>query len=617
MESTFLLEERRGSQREYHSYEAARTTSYLDEERDNHLVRLSAVARKDHTALLDDLDDISNEALQLPVKLRQIRDVWGILTFGLFWLGMITIGILALKNGQPDRSNYGEDSTGNLCGYDNTRYESHLHDFRRFPYLQILDDQKNGPRVCLSACPIKTASANWLNPDSYVCMYNIVASNQSELLKLIGEGHCSPGVFATIPILHRCVPSMSSDWFINPLTNETELASAWTPEIADNVDQYGVGQRVVASLSASWQTVMGFTTLSGVLSFGWMMTLQHMASCLLWATILGVCACGVTFSTYLFAMHIVTHGATVTFPTDAATSNEMVLLAMAIISLVFTIVLMILVTWRRRELILSVAIIKEAGRAINDIPEILLVPLGVSGALIILFSCWGVVCINMASAGRVESLSDHTVIYIPDRALRGMIVYHILGLLWTVQLLIGLGQYLVAYAIVAWYFSNDRETPAWASRRKVVMKTAPYTLFRYHLGSVAIGSLLLALFQWIHWLFQLVRRQTSLQDHKVLIVGHWLAKCFGGVLSLLECVIRLINQNAYIEMALYGHGFFPSAKRALELLATNCLSYTTVQYVSDFYLMLGRMAIGLITAYAIGHSVAGQDNVDYFSVPML
>ncbi|MEE6523568.1 hypothetical protein FKM82_022547 [Ascaphus truei] len=96
------------------------------------------------------------------------------------------------------------------------------------------------------------------------------------------------------------------------------------------------------------------------------------------------------------------------------------------------------------------------------------------------------------------------------------------------------------------------------------------TLFsiRYHTGSLAFGSLILAL-------VQIVRIILEYLDHKLKASQNAFARfllcCLKCCFWCLEKFIKFINRNAYIMIAMYGKNFCTSAKEAFFLLMRNVI----------------------------------------------
>jgi hypothetical protein len=71
------------------------------------------------------------------------------------------------------------------------------------------------------------------------------------------------------------------------------------------------------------------------------------------------------------------------------------------------------------------------------------------------------------------------------------------GILWLVAFLIACAQFIIIVASCTWYFSKESDTSGKAS-----IMTGAYWIPRYHLGSLAFGSLIVAIVWTIRLLFE-------------------------------------------------------------------------------------------------------------------
>jgi choline transporter-like protein 2/4/5 len=86
-----------------------------------------------------------------------------------------------------------------------------------------------------------------------------------------------------------------------------------------------------------------------------------------------------------------------------------------------------------------------------------------------------------------------------------MMLYHLFGLLWTNQFIVGFGLMVVAGAIANFYWTaGDTNLMPAAPVMGSVRRTA-----RYHLGSIALGSFLVAVIQFIRLVLEYIDRKTK------------------------------------------------------------------------------------------------------------
>ena len=177
-----------------------------------------------------------------------------------------------------------------------------------------------------------------------------------------------------------------------------------------------------------------------------------------------------------------------------------------------------------------------------------------------------------------ETQWDTTTIYL------GLV--HLFGLLWTTQFIMGVGYVVLAASVghFYWYRGNSALMP-----RLPVLRSIGFT-FGYHLGSIALGSLILAIIQFIRLLLEYLDRRTKrLQDTNCLL--RWCLCCVKCCMWYLEKVVQYINKNAYIVMGVKGTSYCTSAGRAVSLILTNILRLAAVNVIGDFLIFIGKLCV--------------------------
>ncbi|KAL7988383.1 hypothetical protein Chor_007302, partial [Crotalus horridus] len=143
-------------------------------------------------------------------------------------------------------------------------------------------------------------------------------------------------------------------------------------------------------------------------------------------------------------------------------------------------------------------------------------------------------------------------------------IFNIFMFFWLANFVIALGQVTLAGAFASYY---------WAFKKPDDMPAFPlFSSFgralRYHTGSLAFGSLILAIVQVIRVILEYL-------DHKLKASENMFAKflltCFKCCFWCLEKFIKFLNRNAYIMIAIYGTNFCTSARNAFSLLMRNII----------------------------------------------
>merc|ERR1711991_674086 len=166
--------------------------------------------------------------------------------------------------------------------------------------------------------------------------------------------------------------------------------------------------------------------------------------------------------------------------------------------------------------------------------------------------------------------------------------YHIFGMFWCTGFILAMGEMVVAGAIASWYFS---EPPEKKPPSRPVLKSLKRTC-RHHLGSLAFGSLIIAIVQMIRFMLKYAEKQLKGKQNQCLVYVLKVLQCY---FKCAERFLKFISRNAYIQVAVHGKSFCKSARNAFGLLLRNAFRLVAINFVGDFLLFLGKMTIALIT----------------------
>uniref|UniRef100_A0A8C8HAK0 Choline transporter-like protein n=1 Tax=Oncorhynchus tshawytscha TaxID=74940 RepID=A0A8C8HAK0_ONCTS len=403
-----------------------------------------------------------------------------------------------------------------------------------------------------------------------------------------------------------------------------------------------------------------------VVSLAFILLLRFTAGVLLWLIIFGVIAvvgygiwhCYWEFST----LRGKPHGdgdvtiSDIGFQTDFRVYLQLSqtwLIFMISLSVIEAVIIIILIFLRRRVRI-AIALLKEGSRAIGYIMSTLFYPIITFVLLAICIAYWAVTAVFLASSGDAV----YKVMSTPDKCVYanltcdpetfsqtnvtkvcpgsqctfafygGESLYHryifvlqlcnLLVFLWLVNFTIALGQCTLAGAFASYY---------WALRKPQDIPSCPlFSSFsravRYHTGSLAFGSLILAVVQ----MFRIVLEYL---DHKLKgahnAFARFLICCLKCCFWCLEHFIKFMNRNAYIMIAIYGKNFCTSAKDAFFLLMRNVVRVAVLDKVTDFLLFLGKVlisgSVGVLAFFFFTRKIPViQEEVpslNYYWVPLL
>ncbi|CAG0888054.1 unnamed protein product [Darwinula stevensoni] len=296
-----------------------------------------------------------------------------------------------------------------------------------------------------------------------------------------------------------------------------------------------------------------------------------------------------------------------------------------------TVILILVVIFLRKRISLAATLFQEGGKTLQTMPSLLFQPLWVrtftmqglggmshldSSSSIIgsFFSHREKTFLAVAIGGVLWILgtlllhsASFPVVKAPDQvtyelhvAFQVMKVFLFVMFLWFSQFLIACQHCTIAGAVAKWFFTRDKSEgmgiPVLSSMRR---------LARYHLGSAAFGSAIIAAFSLVRIvLTRVLPRSEAL-------------RCCSCVAACFHRFLKFLNRNAYIEIAIYGESFCNAARDAFRTLASNALRLAAVTFIGDFLLFLIKVAIVTCTVFSgmeIGKRFAAD--VVYFWIPI-
>lgn len=260
----------------------------------------------------------------------------------------------------------------------------------------------------------------------------------------------------------------------------------------------------------------------------------------------------------------------------------------------------------RKRILLVTTLFKESGKAIGDMPLLLLQPLLTFAALVMIVSVWSIALICLQSI-KIPVIDRATgfVVYKSETFYKVMKWYHFFAFLWVSHFAIACQHYVIGASVSKWYFATDRynlHSPIGSSVSELIL---------YYLGSVALGSFLVAIFKVIRMITRqiqyLVQRNcmapsnsssTGLAANSDAITPPLTSSCFGSLsyvwrlfVWFFDKIVMIISRDAYVEIAIHGYSFIGGAQRAFTVLASNPLRLLAIKAVSNLLLTVAKICV--------------------------
>uniref|UniRef100_A0A8D1JKL7 Choline transporter-like protein n=1 Tax=Sus scrofa TaxID=9823 RepID=A0A8D1JKL7_PIG len=506
-----------------------------------------------------------------PIRNRSCTDIICCVLFFVFILGYIAVGLVAWVYGDPQQVLYPRNSSGAYCGIGENKDKPYLLYFNIFSCVlttNIIAVAQNGldcptPQVCVSSCPAV----------SWTVATNQLSQTVGQVFYAANRSFCLPGVPGDMPV-HQSLSQELCPSFLLPSSPALGRCFPWpnstvpeVPEISNTSISQGISG-LLDSLNARDISVKIFEDFAQ--SWYWILAaVGQMMSTLFYPL--------VTF--VLLLVCIAYWAMTALYPLPTQPGPPGYVLWAPNVSLAGC------------EKVMMNTSCDPMNQPVNS-------------------TCPGLMCVfqGYLSTGLVQ------------RSLFNLQIYGVLGLFWTINWVLALGQCVLAGAFASfyWAFHKPRDIPTFP------LSSAFIRTLRYHTGSLAFGALILTL-------VQIARAILEYIDHKLRGAQNPVARCimccFKCCLWCLEKFIKFLNRNAYIMIAIYGKNFCVSAKNAFMLLMRNIVRVVVLDKVTDLLLFFGKLlvvgGVGVLSFFFFTGRIQGlgkdfeSPQLNYYWLPIM
>ncbi|XP_058159337.1 choline transporter-like protein 5 isoform X3 [Dasypus novemcinctus] len=541
-------------------------------------------------------------------------------------------------------------------------------------------------QVCVSHCPEKFSTYTEMqintkkNKTSWeyykqFCKNGFDKPGKS-LKEILLTEDCPTAIYPSRPFLQRCFPDFSTRNGTLTIGNRTnfddgrgknrsviELRTA-VNGVSKIIEAKSLGMKVFEDYSTSWYWILIALVIAMVLSWIFLILLRYTAGLLFWIFILGVLGVigyGIWYC-YSEYNNLQKESSSDLTIYDVGIQSDFTIyfqlkqtwFAFMIILCIIEMLVIVMLIFLRNRIRISIALLKEGSKAIGYIPSTLFYPLLTFTFLSICISYWAVTAVFLATSGvpvykvitpGVQCVHDNktcdpeifNTTDIPKACPGSMCsfafyggnslyhqyiptfqIYNLFVFLWLINFVIALGQCALAGAFAAYYWAMQKPDDV----PPLPLFTAFGRAIRYHTGTLAFGSLILALVQMFRIVLEYVDRH--LKDAKGSL-AKFIQFCLQCCFWCLEKLLKFLNRNAYIMVAIYGKNFCKSARDAFNLLMRNVIKVAVMDRVTDFVLFLGKIlvagSIGILAflffTQKVPMIVKGPTTLNYYWVPLL
>ncbi|XP_045102884.1 choline transporter-like protein 1 [Portunus trituberculatus] len=510
-----------------------------------------------------------------PLHERQCRDVLFFILFTAFVFGAIAYLVFVGLRADPARLWHGHDKYGNVCGRNNNPLLDLTNsgkDFSERPFCEVyqVSDLVNGAKT--NEAPCKDCIKKCSKPSTPIAFYctNLNLTNAGERTDIATEA-----IFGT----------SLSDFF---------------KDAGRDLDIAGPSLAILAVIAVA-------------LGLVFILLLRFLAQVVVWITVVAMVVGSIGGTAYLWVQWYLhdqklkeqrEQGAEFLGGLEIFVRNLMI---GAIVATIFTLLLLVLLIAMRNRIRLVIALFKEAGKAVGAMPLLMFQPLWTCLWLCVVGILWAIGFVLILTSGEPQK-KDDGVVFVVMPFIEHMRWYHVFAFLWVSQFILACQDVTIAGAVAEWYFTRNKKLLGWP------ILTSVKRLFRYHMGSVAFGSLLIAIVKFIRIIFKYLEKRLNGTTNQFC---SFCLKCCQCCLWCFEKFLKFLSRNAYIEIAIYGYSFCKAAQKAFSLLVNNALRVAAINSVGAFVLVLTKLAIVAITI-TIGYFILRtKQELTYIWVPLL
>nr|XP_057946946.1 choline transporter-like protein 2 isoform X2 [Doryrhamphus excisus] len=607
-----------------------------------------------------------------PIQDRGCTDILCCLLFIVALAGYLAVGIV--------------DSDGNLCGQGSMVNKPFLFYFNILKCIgpQVLVEfQCPTTQICVEKCPedsMHRADALRSNHMSYRKFCKEVEGEDTSGLP---AELCPHYIIPMAPFTRRCLPDLSPNKRSEAMNNILGSNFAPPEDFLDASQQSNlvvqanfVAMRIFEDFAQSWHWIMVALLIATLISFIFVMLLRFLAGLMVWIMIVlviaviayGIVHCSVEFNNLKGVKETgqtsdMGHGTNPGIYLDIRTTwlafsmlrcaynhphcfNSPIHSFAVITLIVVEVFIIILLIYLRIRILVAIALIKEASRAVGQLTSTLLFPLLTFTLLSAVIAYWATTAVFLSTSSEQVykyycnetsswqtcdpkiTVTDHSCSACAFAFYGGETTFHkflsvfqfynLFLFFWCANFVLALGQVTLAGAFSSYYwaFNKPDDIPAYP-----IMSSLRIAL-RYHMGSMAFGSLILAVVQFIRFLLEYIEQRLQGAENRFT---KFLLKCMKLCFWCLEKCIRFINRNAYIMVAIYGKNFCSAAKDSFFLLMRNFIRVVVLGGVTDYLLFLGKLLIigivGICSFYfftgKMKYAEYAAPSLNYYWVPIL
>ena len=572
---------------------------------------------------------------------RKCRDCLCCIIFIIFFIGCLITALVGFVFGKPQKILYPYDEDGHACGYDKG-YENYklLYFYNVLENLEKLKIKDIVNAFCVKECPYTKYDKKEYEKKNITLVCKGTENNPSCNVNY-------KNYYRSKSLLKRfCFPSDDEKEEFDNKTQEKILVYDYTKKInieriVDKSDIDGEYVRIEALKEENTSRVASEKLIN--LSFfsknrliNWIsdifVTKWVIFSSVIWSFIISMffllflrCCAGllvflilVGIFVGLIIISIILRIKMNEYEEKEDDSKAKLFCVLFWVCVVIAVIWLLFVLIMCNRIRLSIALIQISAKYINSNFSVLFIPFLFFILTIGWLVYWVVLTVYLYSSGDFDR--EHSKIFATFKwkyHINYLFWYHLFSFFYILAILSALSQFIYASCTSIWYFNYEKGTEGH------IILTSFKRAFKYHFGSIAFGSLIIAIVRFIMFFLEIFKKKAENSFGKKKQ-----GKCFKCLMRCLDCCLicitkflEFINKHAYIMISIKGDSFCTAAWEGFALTIRNLGRFSVLALLGNLFSIIGTLFImaasGFLGYLVIEYYGFLKEEVNSYFLPIL
>ena len=540
----------------------------------------------------------------------------------LFFIAYLITSLVGFVFGKPEMILYSYDEDGHACGYDKG-YENHsmlyfynsIENFEKFEFKKILNS------FCVNDCPsIKYDKKEYENKK---IILNCIPTLNNRDCNVTFKNY-----YKSKSLLKRfCFPSVTEKLEFNNETQEIILVYDYSKktniEKVVNKEDIKDGYVKISSLyegntsEVASEQLINFSFFSTNRLINWVsdivVTRWVIFSSIIWCFLISLffllflrCCAGILVFLILIGIFfgliilaIILRFKMYDYEEKHDDTKKVLFCVLFWICVIVDVIWLIFVLIMCNRIRLSISLIQIAAKYINLNCSVLFIPFLFFILTVGWIVYWAVLSVFLYSSGDFDQDKSKIIAHFKWKYhINYLFWYNLFALFYVNALLSAFSQFIYASCASIWYFNHEKGTEGH------IIFTSFKRAFKYHFGSIAFGSLIIAIVRFLMFFLAIFKKRAEMSYGKKTQ-----GKCYKCLMCCLRCCLKcitkfleFINKHAYIMISIKGDSFCTAAWEGFALTIRNLGRFSVLTLLGSLFSIIGTLFI-MASSGIIGYLV--------------